>query len=231
MPAHDRHRIAPHHLMTLNGKLASWWENTRERAPEVWDAYTLFVRELRVADVARFCLKRGDRIPPFTLPNVEGRLVSARELLAHGPLVLSFFRGGWCPYCTMELRALQEAWPEIQRRGANLAAVTPDTGTSLRSDKRANDLDYQVLSDVDNGLALLFGLVFRVPAYIRALWLKHNIDLGARHGNSSGTWLLPLPATYIIDRQGIILHADVDPDFRRRLDPTDILRLLGTRRR
>lgn len=216
--------------MTLSEKLSSWWDGTRERAPEVWDAYIEFVRELKAADVTRSALRRGDPMPDFTLPDVEGRLITARELIGGGPLVLSFFRGGWCPYCSMELQALQAIWPEIRRRGGALAAITPDTGASFAADKRANRLDYEVLSDVDNGVALLFGLVFRVPAHIRALWLRLGIDLGARHGNRGKAWLLPVPATYIVDRRGIIRHADIDTDFRRRMEPAEILRRLGPRR-
>ncbi len=217
--------------MTLNEKLTAWWEGTRERAPEVYAAYTQFVRELEAADVARASLKRGERMPEFVLPNAEGRLVSSRELLGRGALVLSFFRGGWCPYCRMELEALQEIFPDVARRGAALVAITPDTAADFIADKRANGVGFEVLSDVDNGVALLFGLAFRVPDYIRDLWLKLGIDLGARHGNDSGTWLLPVPATYIVDRRGRVRHAHVDPDFRRRLEPAEILSHLRALRR
>ncbi len=217
--------------MTLNGKLARWWENTRERAPEVYAAYTLFVRELKAADIPRHSLKRGDRMPVFALPNAEGRLVHSPKLLKSGPLVLSFFRGGWCPYCRMELEALQHIYPAIAGCGATLAAVTPDTGAAFVADKRRSGLDFEVLSDPDNGVALLFGLVFRVPDFIRDLWLRLGIDLGARHGNHTGTWLLPIPATYIVDRGGRIRHAHVDPDFRKRMEPHEILRRLAAIRR
>lgn len=217
--------------MTLNDKLSEWWEQTRERAPEVYAAYTLFVRELKRADVSRHSLRRGDLMPIFTLPNTEGRLVHARELLGRGALVLSFFRGGWCPYCRMELEALQEAHPTIVGCGATVAAITPDTGADFIADKRRSRLDFEVLSDADNGVALLFGLVFRVPDFVRDLWLRLGIDLGARHGNDTGTWLLPVPATYIVDRRGRIRHAHVDPDFRKRMEPAEILRRLTAIRR
>jgi peroxiredoxin len=212
--------------MTLNEKLTKWWDDTKQRAPEVYEAYIQFVAELKASDVARRSLKRGDRMPAFALPNAEGHLVTSRDLLAKGRLVLSFFRGGWCPYCRMELQALQDIHPELKRRGATLAAVTPDTAAAFVADKHSNALDYEMLSDVDNGVALLFGLTFRVPDFIRALWLRLGIDLGARHGNDRGTWLLPVPATYIIDRNGTIHHAHIDSDFRRRLEPAEILRLL-----
>jgi peroxiredoxin len=217
--------------MTLNDKLSRWWEQTRERAPEVYAAYTAFVRELRAADLPRHSLKRGDLMPMFTLPNAEGRLVDSRKLLDDGPLVLSFFRGGWCPYCRMELEALQAIAPMIEASGATLAAITPDTGAEFIADTRRHALDFEVLSDADNGVALLFGLLFRVPDFIRDLWLRLGIDLGARHGNPTGTWLLPIPGTYIVDRRGRIRHAHVDPDFRKRMEPEEILRRLAAVRR
>lgn len=212
--------------MTLNERLAKWWEETRERAPEVYAAYTQFVRELKAADISRHSLKRGDQIPAFTLPNAEGRLVHASELLCRGPLVLSFFRGGWCPYCRMELEALRDIHPAVTARGATLAAITPDTGSHFVHDKPGDGADFEVLSDVDNGVALLFGLVYRVPEFIRDLWLRLGIDLGVRHGNDTGTWLLPIPATYVVEQSGRIRHAHVDPDFRQRMEPAEILQHL-----
>ena len=218
--------------MTLNEKLSAWWDATRVRAPEVYRAYTEFLNALETNDLAQQqSLKRGDPMPEFVLPNAEGRLIEARALLAKGPLVLSFFRGGWCPYCRMELEALQEIFSALQRQGASLVAITPDTGPAFIADKRDNNVDYEVLSDADNGVALLFGLVFPVPEPIRELWLRLGIDLGARHGNDTGTWLLPMPATYIIAPSGMISHAQVDPDFRRRMEPAQILRLLAAMRR
>jgi peroxiredoxin len=210
--------------MTLADKLTKWWDDTRQRAPAVFEAYIRFVSELEAADVAHASLKAGQKMPAFTLPNTEGELVTSDQLLARGPLVLSFFRGGWCPYCCYELAALQEIHGELKRRGATLAAVTPDTAGALARDKNDHHLDYEVLSDVDNGVALLFGLTFIVPDFVRRLWLDLGIDLAERHGNSTGVWMLPVPATYIIDATGAIRHAQVDPDFRRRMEPTEILR-------
>jgi peroxiredoxin len=210
--------------MTLAEKLSKWWDDTRQRAPAVFEAYLRFISELEAAEVAHCALKAGQKMPAFMLPNTEGKLVTSDQLLARGPLVLSFFRGGWCPYCCYELEALQEIHGDLKRLGATLAAVTPDTAVALARDKSDHQLDYDVLSDVDNGVALLFGLTFRVPDFVRRLWLDLGIDLAVRHGNSTGIWMLPVPATYIIDTTGSIRHARVDPDFRRRMEPTEILR-------
>jgi peroxiredoxin len=120
---------------------------------------------------------------------------------------------------------LQEVLPDIEARGASAVAITPDTGAAFAAVKRDNRLDFDILSDLDFGLALLFGIVFKLPDAIRDLYLQLGIDLGARHGNRHA-WLLPIPATYIVDRQGIITHANVDPDFRRRMEPSEILKVL-----
>jgi len=209
--------------MSLGEKLDEQWRRTR--SGEVRQGYEVLVAQLAANGMTEASLKAGDHIPEFALPSVEGRLVSSAELLGRGPLVLSFFRGGWCPYCALELGALQEALPEIEARGAGAAAITPDTGATFAAVKRDNRLDFDVLSDVDYGLALLFGIVFKVPDAIRDLYLRLSIDLGARHGNRYA-WLLPIPATYIVDRQGMIRYANVDPDFRRRMEPSEIVKVL-----
>ena len=209
--------------MSLREKLDEQWRRTRSE--EIRKGYDALVAQLAASGMSEASLKAGDPIPEFELPSVEGRLVSSEELHSRGPLVLSFFRGGWCPYCALELGALQEVLPDIKARGASAVAITPDTGAAFAAMKRDNRLDFDILSDLDFGLALLFGIVFKLPDAIRDLYLQLGIDLGARHGNRHA-WLLPIPATYIVDRQGIITHANVDPDFRRRMEPSEIIKVL-----
>ena len=199
----------------------------RKRSPEVAQAYDTLVETLVASRLTETSLKPGARMPDFDLPNVEGRFVASPALLEHGPLVVSFFRGGWCPFCTTELSALQQAAPEIAARGASLVAITPDTGAALAAAKRDNALGYEVLSDVDFGVALQFGLVYRVPDTIRELYRRLDLDLGARHGSAhDDVWLLPIPATYIVDRSGMVRVAEVDCDFRRRMEPAAVIRAL-----
>lgn len=186
-----------------------------------WDSYNHLVAWLRAADVASQALKIGDDAPDFLLPDAHGRLHSSEQLRRNGPLVLSFFRGGWCPFCTAELCALQAAKDEFESVGANLVVVTPETRDFPRQLKRSLGLDLKVLSDVDYGVALSYGVLFRVPDETRAHYSALGFDFGARHG--SPVWMLPIPATYVIDQEGRIRSAFVEPDFTMREEPAQIL--------
>ncbi len=199
--------------------------------PEVRSAFGRFVDGLVSADVAGGALGVGDRMPDFALPSVRGRIVRSQDLLADGPLVISIFRGDWCPYCMAELEALQTALPRIGAAGGRLVAITPDTHSlPLRAARRLG-LGYEVLSDVDLGVGALFGLLFRVPDEMVRVFASLGLDIPARHGTDG--WLLPIPATYVVGADGVVAAAAVDPDFTRRMDPEDILaaleRLAGVR--
>ena len=186
-----------------------------------WESYNRLVGWLRDTGVASHALKVGDDAPDFLLPDADGRLHSSEELRRNGPLVLSFFRGGWCPFCTAELCALQAAKDEFESVGATLAAVTPETRDFPRQLKRNLGLDLKVLSDVDYGVAMSYGVLFRAPDEVKAHYSGLGFDFGARHGSSD--WMLPIPATYVIDAEGRIRGAFVDPDFTIRQEPAQIL--------
>lgn len=176
------------------------------------------------ADVAALALKAGDACPDFALLNAEGELVRKQDLLAHGPLVLSFYRGIWCPFCSAELEALNQAEPRIKEAGATLVAVSPEARGLPLQVKRERDFRFEILSDLDNGLALTFGLVHPVTPEFVEVFSKGGTSFPLIYGNES--WFLPLPATYIVGRNGVIAHAYVNPEFRERLDPERIVTLL-----
>jgi peroxiredoxin len=192
-------------------------------------AYEALVAQLDRAETASRALKVGDVMPGFMLPNAEGRLVFSDELLAKGPLVVNFFRGDWCPYCTRTLVALESALPRIAAAGGQLVALTPDTGRHLAATKRAHRLSYQILSDVDGAVGMQFGVLFRVPELTREMLAGFGTDLAERHGNDG--WFIPIPATYVVDRCGIIRYAFVDIDFTRRAEPDDVVAVLEALRR
>ena len=166
----------------------------------------------------------GATLPAFVLPTAEGRLVQSTTLLARGPLVLNFFRGDWCSYCRATLDALEAALPEIEQAGGTLLAVTPDTGGWPLETKRARGLRYEVAADVDHALSLQAGVVFRLPEAYRVGLAASGIDLAQRQGH--GGWMVPAPATFLIDTAGIVRWRHVPADPTRRTEPSDIVAAL-----
>ncbi|MBJ7899156.1 MAG: redoxin domain-containing protein [Cyanobacteria bacterium RI_101] len=182
--------------------------------------------ELRERFAQRPSLRPGDLAPDFMLVSAEGTLVSLSEQVEKGPLILSFFRGGWCPYCLLELRAYQGIWPEIQALGAFLLAVSPQTLTISRAMAERNGLGYPLLSDLGCQTAQDYGLAFVVPDAVRALYYAWGHPLPDYNGSED--WLLPIPATFILDRRRRIVEAFIEPDFSRRYEPETALARLRT---
>jgi peroxiredoxin len=187
-------------------------------------AYEALVNQLDRAETASHALKVGDPMPTFLLPNAEGHLVFSDDLLNRGPLVVNFFRGIWCPYCRRTLETLEAALPRIQSAGGQLVALTPDTGSHLAGTKRKHGLTYEILSDVDGAVGLQCGVLFRAPDLYRQLLASVGVDLSERHGNEG--WLIPMPATFVVDRTGIIRYAFVNADFTKRAEPEEIIEVL-----
>lgn len=189
------------------------------------EAYVHLVDWLRKTDVVSHALQVGDTAPDFLLPDEHGRLHSSKHLRAEGPLVVSFYRGGWCPFCKAELRALQAIKADLDRLKAKVVVLSPDTRDLPRQLKQQLNLDLTMLADVDHGVATTYGILFRVPDETRAHYAGLGYDFGHRHGTSE--WMLPIPATYVIDQDGVVRGAFVEPDFTIRQEPSDILAGVG----
>jgi len=179
--------------------------------------------ELAASGLAGKALQAGDKAPDFDLTDTIGGTVTLFERLAHGPVVLSFYRGGWCPYCNLELKALQAALPRIESLGATLIAVSPQLPDESLSTVQKNALDYSVLSDLGSEVAKSFGVAFDLSEELRPIYDKFGHGLPKVNGAG---WLLPIPATYVIDRDGTIALAFVDTDYRTRLEPDAIVSAL-----
>lgn len=177
--------------------------------------------ELTASGAAERALKAGDQAPEFILKDPEGQTVSSAELLRQGPLVLTFYRGVWCPYCNLELQALQAAWPDIRAAGANVVAISPQAAANSRKSVRQNGLDFPILSDPRNEVAAAFGLRFKLQDELIELYRSLKNDLPAFNGDAS--WTLPMPARYVIAPDGTIVYAEVNPDYTRRPDPSDMM--------
>jgi peroxiredoxin len=180
--------------------------------------------ELIATGQAQRAKKAGDAAPEFTLLDPDGKPVASRELLAKGPLVISFYRGVWCPYCNLELQALQQALPEITARGASLVAISPQTAPNSRKSQRDNKLDFPILSDVKSEVANAFGIRFALPDYLVEVYAGFGNDLPKI--NDDPAWVLPMPARYVVGTDGIIAYSEVNPDYTQRPDPSELLPVL-----
>jgi peroxiredoxin len=180
--------------------------------------------ELIESGAAQRAKKAGDVAPSFSLKDPEGNAVSSTDLLKRGPLVLSFYRGVWCPYCNMELQALEAAKPEFDKYNASLVAISPQTAPNSRKSVRQNKLSFPILSDVKGKVGAAFGLRFNLPDYLVELYKQLKNDLPTF--NDDPSWTLPMPARYIIGQNGVILYSEVNPDYTRRPEPEDMIPVL-----
>ncbi|HQT65602.1 MAG: alkyl hydroperoxide reductase [Acidocella sp. 20-57-95] len=171
-------------------------------------------------------LQPGHLFPDFMLPSAEGRLLSLGEFLARGPVIVSFFRGEWCPFCKLMLAALTEALPQISAAGATLLGLTPETGGLALSMKTYHGAPFEILSDVDCGVGLAAGVVFRIPPLYRA---SLGDKFAARQGNEG--WYLPIPATFILTPDGRVAWRFANIDFSRMPEPADIIQAVMSMRR
>ncbi len=180
--------------------------------------------ELIATGQAQRALKAGDRAPDFVLNDPDGKPVSSRDLLATGPLVVSFYRGVWCPYCNMDLQALQAELPAIEGRGASLVAISPQTPPNSRKSQRDSKLGFPILSDVRAEVANAFGIRFALPDYLVEVYKGFKNDLPLV--NADPSWVLPMPARYVIGTDGVIAYAEINPDYTQRPDPSELLPVL-----
>ena len=182
----------------------------------------------RTSGVLDHALQVKDAAPDFTLPDAFGHEVSLKSLLAKGPVVISFYRGEWCPFCNLELRALEDVLPKMQALGATLVAISPEKPEGGMAAIEKNKLTFTVLSDFENKVARQFGVVFQVGEKLREL-SKHVFknDLAAKNGEDS--YELPVPATFILDAHGIVRFAHVEVDYMTgRVEPEDVVTALET---
>ncbi len=180
--------------------------------------------DLRASVDVRKSPEVGDRAPEFALPDQHGRIVQLAERVAHGPVVVLFVRGGWCPFCTLTLRAYQEALPAMEAAGADLLAITPQPAPSCSAVAERDLLAFPVLSDVGNQVADRYGVAYELAPALRSLYARLGHDLPKL--NRTGDWRVPLPATFIIGTDGVVVRAHVEPVAHRRLEPAEVVQTL-----
>jgi peroxiredoxin len=209
---------------SLSERLETFANAARALRPEMQEAIDRMVERLKAYNAGEAAPKPGEIMPPFTLPDETGRLVSLDSLLADGPVAITFHRGHWCPYCRISTRALSEAQEKIEAEGAKIVAIMPDREHFAASFKLDADLHYPVLTDVDNGYALSLNLAIWVGAELERLMSAAGRDLAAYQGNEA--WFMPIPATFVVAADGTVSTRFIDPDYRRRMTVEDLLAAL-----
>jgi peroxiredoxin len=212
--------------LPLQGKLDAFKAefNTRLAPPAVVEALHRGTEELIASGAQNRALKAGDVAPDFTLPDADGNSLSSTALLAKGPLVITFYRGAWCPFCNLDLLALEAARPAIESRGASLVAISEQTAPNSRKVQRQNGLKFPILGDHGGDIAAQFGVRWTLPHYLREAHKALGADLTQFNGEDS--WTLPMPARYVIAKDGTIAYAEVNADYTRRPEPSAIFPVL-----
>jgi peroxiredoxin len=186
------------------------------------------IQELIDSGATDLALRMGARAPAFQLVDAAGTMISSADLLARGPLVVTFYRGAWCPYCNQDLRALQAVVPQIEALGASVVAISPQLPVNSKKSVREHGLTFPILSDPGNDVAARFGLRYEMPGYLVDLYKNtFKVDLSVINGDAS--WTLPMPARYVIDQDDSILYAEVSPNYMRRADPAEVVPVLAQR--
>ena len=195
---------------------------------EIQAIHARAVEELKQSGITERALQSGVKAPSFELTDHNGKLVRSSELLAHGPLVICFCRGRWCPFCVGQMEAMNTIYPRIQEARASLVAISPQTvhQSYLMADQ--HKLRFPLLNDAGNKIAQEFGVAYRVPEYQQEIYRRVFVNLPFVNGDDG--WELPIPATYILARDGSVLFASVNPDYTDRPEPGDILSLLSAPR-
>ncbi|MGA9507838.1 MAG: peroxiredoxin-like family protein [Candidatus Sulfotelmatobacter sp.] len=195
--------------------------------PETQAVHSATIAALKQQRLAANILPIGSKIPEFQLQDHDGKNIASSDLLAKGRLILCFIRGRWCPFCVAQMETMNLILPEIEQAGATLAAVSPQTVQQSFFMRDQHKLRFPLLSDVGNKVARQFGLTYRVPEEQKAIYQRAFVNLPFVNGEDS--WELPIPATYIVDRDGTVLFASANEDYTERPEPADVMRFLTNR--
>ena len=206
--------------VSLQEQLRIFAETVKRERPEFAAAVDRLVQRLRQYGAGETAPQIGELMPPFVLPDETGQMVSLEELLNRGPVAVTFHRGHWCPYCRININALTEAYRELSASGGQIVAIMPDRQKFVAELKSQSNVPFPILTDMDNGYALSLNLTIWVGAEVKKM-MEGRRDLPTFQGNSS--WMLPIPATFVVGRDGLIRARFIDPDYRNRMMISDML--------
>lgn len=191
--------------------------------PAVRAEFAKGIEAVAESGILKDAIQVGDKAPDFTLKNAKGEQIMLSKMVGEGPVILTWYRGGWCPYCNIALAAMQEKLPDFKKAGARLVALTPELPDKSLDTRQKNELEFTVLTDLNHGVAREYGLVFELTPKVRELY-RGFFDLNEFNGKAAGDGELPLAATYVIDRKGMVRWAFLDADYRQRAEPSDVLK-------
>jgi peroxiredoxin len=206
--------------LSLREQLLAFAQTTRRERPEFAAAVDRLVGRLRQYGAGESAPRVGEPMPPFVLPDETAQMLSLEELLNRGPVAVTFQRGHWCPYCRININALAQAHKELTANAGQIVAIMPDRQKFAAELKSQSNVPFPILTDMDNGYALSLNLAIWVGAEIQKL-MRDRLDLPAFQGNSS--WMLPIPATFVVGRDGLIRARFIDPDYRKRMMIADMI--------
>jgi peroxiredoxin len=192
--------------------------------PEVAKVMSDATEKLKQSHIAEKTLKVGQTMPAFSLPDTKGKKVSLKDYLKNGPVIISFYRGSWCPYCNAQLNNFQQHLADFKAKGATLVAITPEKPDLTTVTAESKKIEFPILTDENNKFAKKIGLVFGLGPELKAVYEKFGIDLEKSQGNKE--WNLPMPATYVVSKQGKIVYAFVDVDYTQRASAEDVMAAL-----
>lgn len=194
----------------------------RKGNPEFMKGIDEVIKEAKAFKEGSNALKLGDKAPSFTLPNQQGTLVSLDNLLAKGPVIVTFYRGSWCPYCNLQLKALQSRLEQIHGLGAQLVAISPEVPDDSLTENEISEMNFEVLSDQNADVAGQFGVAWKVPDFVLD-HMKVDRHLDIEKINNGNANIMPIPATFVLDKAGTAVWRFVDVDYRVRSEPQDII--------
>ncbi len=210
----------------LNERLAAYAARLRELNFPFAEAYDTMVARVLAGEVGGAAPAVGDRMPDFMLPGRDGEIISLQDVTRRGPAVISFNRGHWCSFCKIELRTIAEHYDEIVGAGGEMVSIIPEKQEFINPLRTLTLDKFQILTDIDNGYALSLGLVMWIGEHLKALMKGRGYHLETYHGNDG--WFIPVPATFVVGTDRMVVARFVDPDFRRRMDIDEILSALRT---
>jgi peroxiredoxin len=211
--------------MSLKTQLVEMNKQNKARLPDETVAVMLAAtKTLSESGIVEGAPKMGETLQNFALPNQLGEQRSLVELKKYGPVVITFYRGGWCPYCNLELHAYQQILPDIKAAGATLVAITPELPDESLTTSERHNLQFEVLTDIDSAYAHELGLAFTFP--VELLPIYESLGINIEKHNGTGQFDLPLSATFVVDVDGTIIFAAVDADYTLRAEPADVVKVL-----